>query len=1626
MAMEQEIKDLGGLVNKDIGYSKLKQEYVYDSQNFRITTDEGGTLAVRTNIRGNDYVIEIPDTPIEYKFSITNLSSFVTGNQYSIVFQGTNSVTSVTSTITYSFIYLSQADFLTGLALTLNGPLYSGNNTSFFYNATAYVPDDYQSIIVIGDISSFTISSCSQITPVSVNLLGSVNIQITKPKQTGLKIIGWCTIRDVLYLLTTNANFDPDVTPPPYNTFGQWWRLSYDKTFSPDNPSVYTIKMVYNGLMNITIHRPVANPGMIESRYENEEVQKIYWTDNFNVPRQINVSPLRDNVTALLSINQLNLIPALNMEPPRITQIGSGGNLKMGVYQVAYRLKNLNLSETRFSRTSNLIPLIDVTEASSHVGYYPNLVIDGTNATSKALRVKVDNINTEYQSIEFVLIYYKDNVGVPEIFIVNELTIPDNGKVDFFIETTDDSPTLTIDEFTTFATAIVRCKTLAAKKQTLFLGNLTIADQEVDFDARTYRFPLNSNTTIIRDAQNISYTIQALDAFGAPYWKIIAIGGSPITPYDIPEDHDCIQDYNDQDHTSSSKFLYLPNSNVLGGEGPNLKYEFFTETLKLDGKGLINNGAYVSSGDFTNPGTSQTSFNSLGTTPYIADSQSFNSYLSPYNYGTYVGYMRDEMYRFGVVFYDVLDNPTYVNWIADIRMPHMFMPDQTNGAYISPGSGPSNLTRIGPTSANTPFSSAPAYWDGTANLFARPLGIKVEFKNLPTDIYQAASIVRVERKELDKHILGQGIMRPTFRMNSCVPAEGEHLFMSPYGQEGHQRYYRNYGLGAAKRIPNWWFGWTFFSPEFSRWEDGSGALISSTEIPLLAVGDKMDFLGIYKDVDNHWMGHDAGGGSVFKSDGDSFSDEYDPPGVTCGDHDLYHNIRWAKNYELDETNLRPHVVKNTGSQNAYDIKNIFFVDTNWNAGLDGIGNPLTYPTMRIHGRTATRAVTQGNNWGGGFNYGWSGGCDGQTNGWNQVSSTPTRVHDISSVARSLFVELDANQTFLNFSGAGFPNYLDTTYDGFYCADNTSVCRGYNNYIANYKRSPSVSYGGNTYFARSVNEYISCNNVIFFNTAGTNVTKVFGGDTMINIHEKVLDHFDKRMASDVYFGGDDHVSGTIFPTYCYAFDCHVNARISYFPVETSLPLNYRRARNYVAAPTNEPASNIPGKVNYFSAQKILEGGFIIPDLDLRYTEFHRIDTALLFDNKSIYRFFPKVPDAVVSTVFDCRIWRSEEKIDGELVESWSIYRPGEYKDVESAYGPLNNLIIFQDKMYFIQDKGFGTVQVKEQKLISDASGDADLVLGSTGLLERYDYISTKTGTRHQFSMSVSDYSMIWFDAYAKKLYRYKPGALEPVSDVKGYHGELQARTGGLIQVKDNPYIQKGIHSTYDYRHNEFIMTFLNEIPSTGGDNIEDALTLVYNDLFDGFVGEYTHYPVVYINDKSNFFSVPYTNAGTSDKIYVHNYGDYGVFYGAAPVDSKLSFIVNSMPTEEKVLTNFEFSSESYKFDGNDFNLPAYDDFFDTMRVYDSYQNTDFQPLANNARRHKSIWDIKVPSDRVLVVGNNASGALSIFSPANLDVNRPARTRRMKDRWFVADFTYDNSRNNKIILHTAKALYMKNSR
>jgi len=47
-----------------------------------------------------------------------------------------------------------------------------------------------------------------------------------------------------------------------------------------------------------------------------------------------------------------------------------------------------------------------------------------------------------------------------------------------------------------------------------------------------------------------------------------------------------------------------------------------------------------------------------------------HNYADPYFASKFKGYQRDEIYRFGIVFYNKKGIASPVHWIGDIRMPH--------------------------------------------------------------------------------------------------------------------------------------------------------------------------------------------------------------------------------------------------------------------------------------------------------------------------------------------------------------------------------------------------------------------------------------------------------------------------------------------------------------------------------------------------------------------------------------------------------------------------------------------------------------------------------------------------------------------------------------------------------------------------------------------------------------------------------------------------------------------------------------------------------------------------------------------------------------------------------------------
>ena len=92
---------------------------------------------------------------------------------------------------------------------------------------------------------------------------------------------------------------------------------------------------------------------------------------------------------------------------------------------------------------------------------------------------------------------------------------------------------------------------------------------------------------------------------------------------------------------ANNAYKYKSDGITMGGEGPNLQYNFIT-------KGITYSNALSGMNIWRNPG----------------------SFADPAN-NSYVGYQRDEVYRFGIVFFNSKGQQSFVKYIGDIRFPRM-------------------------------------------------------------------------------------------------------------------------------------------------------------------------------------------------------------------------------------------------------------------------------------------------------------------------------------------------------------------------------------------------------------------------------------------------------------------------------------------------------------------------------------------------------------------------------------------------------------------------------------------------------------------------------------------------------------------------------------------------------------------------------------------------------------------------------------------------------------------------------------------------------------------------------------------------------------------------------------------
>lgn len=262
--------------------------------------------------------------------------------------------------------------------------------------------------------------------------------------------IGLAVLQDTMVLFTTDVKKTTD-------------KLDYIYRITYGNP--YKSKLLYNGNLGFDVLHPIETLPL----YENKELQKVYWTDGINPLRFINIM---DEVT-VYNDNSFDFAPALQLkEKVDITRLDTGGYFAAGTIQYALTYYNKYGIQTNVVYVSSL--------------YYISYANRGAPADEKptnCFRIKVDNLDNNFEFVRIYSIHRTSYNAIPEVKIVTDIRIPDNKSISY-LDNGQNGEIIDPTELLYAGSEIVTAGTMCQKDGTLFLGDINMQRHYIDENTR--------------------------------------------------------------------------------------------------------------------------------------------------------------------------------------------------------------------------------------------------------------------------------------------------------------------------------------------------------------------------------------------------------------------------------------------------------------------------------------------------------------------------------------------------------------------------------------------------------------------------------------------------------------------------------------------------------------------------------------------------------------------------------------------------------------------------------------------------------------------------------------------------------------------------------------------------------------------------------------------------------------------------------------------------------------------------------------------------------------------------------------------------------------------------------------
>jgi hypothetical protein len=202
-------------------------------------------------------------------------------------------------------------------------------------------------------------------------------------------------------------------------------------------------------------------------------------------------------------------------------------------------------------------------------------------------------------------------------------------------------------------------------------------------------------------------------------------------------------------------------------------------------------------------------------------------------------------------------------------------------------------------------------------------------------------------------------------------------------------------------------------------------------------------------------------------------------------------------------------------------------------------------------------------------------------------------------------------------------------------------------------------------------------------------------------------------------------------------------------------------------------------------------------------------------KELLKFFNTEPqDFNLINKFPVR-WRyTGDKIYGDIIDYWRQFLAFDFRDLTGLYGQITSSAYFSNQIYSYQESAFGRLRASDKAVLNSTIGG--LTTGTGAKLDGIDYISTKSGNQHQFSLVNSGQSLYWVDVDKRKGMRFAGDGRVSLTDIRGLHTFFKKECSAFYN-KDNPAGGSGICGVFDYENNNLMWTFVRDyhrsLPST---------------------------------------------------------------------------------------------------------------------------------------------------------------------------------------------------------------------